>query len=339
MKKIIQSVLIAVICAVGLTGCIKPPKVPTPVEIKPNETAWVIPLDGSTKTDQAKFNSVEFLNGHKVATKRIWIDKVEKPIGRFSWEIEWIDAVRVITVDRSLVTREWTFDEKTGTSAKDEGIRCNTKDNIGLDIGITITVCINEDDASTYLYYHGERTLASVMDDNIRSFVTTSLSQKVASMDLADFQNSQNKIYADLAKEVTEDCKANGITVKSIGNARGWRFIDQKIQDSINASYIAQQDNKTAEMEQNAKKTRNATDILNQEKDNQIKVIKAKAEAEAAKTLEAVKEAAQFQNDLQVRLLTAQAQMEMAQKWDGKLPSNILPANSPMLMNLGATKQ
>ena len=45
------------------------------------------------------------------------IDKVERKIGRMYYDIEWIPAVRVIRVDRSLVTREWTDSPNTGSSA------------------------------------------------------------------------------------------------------------------------------------------------------------------------------------------------------------------------------
>lgn len=336
--------LIALLLA---TGC-KPVKVLDIREIKPNETAWAIPLDASADTGQVKFNSVDFLNQKKVAAKRIMIDKVERNIGRMYWDIEWIPAIRVIAIDRSLVTREWTADDKSGTSANDQGIHVNTMDNIKLDIGITITVNINEDDASTYLYYHGERPLADVTDQNIRSFVTKSLSQKVSSMNLADFQGHQAEIYNQLSAEVTAECKSKGITVQSIGNAKGWNFTDPKIQDSINASYIAQQDNKTAEMEQNAQKTRNQTKILiataqaqanldAQEVINKQTVETAEAQATAAKTLLVAKDAAEFQNGLKIRLLEAEAKMKLASTWNGQLPANILPSDSPMLMQLGTT--
>jgi hypothetical protein len=326
---------IMVLCILSITiGC-KPCKVLDPVEIKPNETCWVIPLDSQTESSQAKFNSVDFLNQKKVAAKRIMVDKVERSVGRMYWDIEWIPAVRVIKVDRSLVTREWVDGDAIGTSKKDEGIHVNTKDNIKLDIGITITVSIDEDNASTYLYYHGERPLSEITDSNVRSFITKVLSQHVSSMDLVEFQNRQVEIYNLISKEVTDEFKSKGITVQYVGNANGWRFVNEKIQESINASYIAQQDNKTAEMEQAAQKTRNATAILNQENNNKIKVISAQAEVDSAQKLQSAKEAAAFQNQLQIALVLAKAQATMAEKWDGRLPSNILPANSQMLMNLG----
>lgn len=334
MKQLLKPLLLLVATAFLATGCIKPPKIPTYVEIKPNETAWVIPLDAQSQSGQAKFNSIDFFNGHKVATKRIWIDKVEKPVGRFSYEIEWIDAVKVITVDRSLVTREWVAPDD-GTANNDQSIHVNTKDNIGLKIGINITVSIDEDDSSTYLYYHGERALADVTDQNIRGYVLTELSGQVSSLNLSDFQEAQASIYKKLSEDVTRECKTKGITVQFIGNAKGWQFMDTKIQDSINKSYMAQQDNKTAEMEQNAQKTRNQTSILINQNENTIKVATAQAEVDAATKLENAKDAAAFRNNLQIQLLNAQAKMTMATKWDGKMPSNIIPSTSPLLLNLG----
>ena len=88
-------------------------------------------------------------------------------------------------------------------------------------------------------------------------------------------------------------------------------------------------------MEQEAQRTRNATALLNQENANKIKVMTAQAEVDAATKLENAKEAAQFQNQLQITLIEAQAKMAMATKWNGSMPASILPSNSPLLMNLG----
>ena len=316
------------------TGC-TPVKVLDVREIKPNETAWLIPLDGASQGDQAKFNSVEFLNAKKIAAKRVMIDKVSRSIGRMPWDIEWIPASRVITVDRSLVTREFTDNAHSGTSAKNEGIPVNTKDNIALTVGLTITVNINEEDASTYLYYHGEKALSDVTDQNIRSYAVAELNRQVSSMTLVEFQQHQAEIYAMLFKDAVEAFKHKGVTIQYLGNAEGWKFRNESIQESINKSFIAQQDNKTAQMEQEAQRTRNATALLNQENANKIKVMTAQAEVDAATKLENAKEAAQFQNQLQITLIEAQAKMAMATKWNGSMPASILPSNSPLLMNLG----
>lgn len=326
MKKL--TLLASLVFTLALSVGCKPVKVLDVKVIGPNETAWVIPLDVSSKDNQAKFNSVEFLNSRKVAAKRVMIDKVDRSIGRFYWDIEWIPAVRVITVDRSLVTREWTDDDKSGTSKSKEGIQVNTRDNIGLTLGLTITVSIDEDDASTYLYYHGEKPLAKVTDENIRSYAVAELNKAVSAMDLVDFQKHQSEIYNKLFTNSVAVFKEKGITIQYLGNAEGWHFSNASIQESINKSFIAQQDNKTAEMEQVATKTRNATLVLN-----------AQAQVEAAEKLLKAKEAAELQNLLAIQKMAAETGLKMAEKWDGKLPSNILPSNSPLLMNLGPAQK
>ncbi len=306
-----------------LAGC-APVKVMDVVEIKPNETAWAIPLDSGSENGQVKFNSVDFLNQKKVASKRIMVDKVSRSIGRFWWDIEWIPAIRVIRVDRSLVTREWTDNPDTGTSSAKEGIGVVTKDSVQLRVGLTITASIEEDDASTYLYYHGERSLSDVLNQNVRSFAVAELTKEYAELNLASAQTNSTAIYARLFEDAKAAFKAKGITIQYLGNAEGLTYGDPKVQESINRSYTVQQDIKTAQMEQDAQKIRNQTTIMT-----------AQATADAAKELFAVKEASSLQTDLKIRQIEADAKLTMAQKWNGQMPANILPENSPMLMNLG----
>ena len=314
------------LASILFTGC-APVKILDVVEIKPNETAWAIPLDAMTQAGQVKFNSVDFLNQKKVASKRIMVDKVQRSIGRMYWDIEWIPATRVIKVDRSLVTREWTDASNTGTSPAREGIGVVTRDSVQLRVGLTVTASIDEDDASTYLYYHGERKLEDVLNQNVRSFAVAELTKEYSDLNLNAAQTNSTAIYNRLFEDAKAAFKAKGITIQYLGNAEGLTYADPKVQDSINRSYTVQQDTKTAEMEQNAQKIRNQTAILT-----------AQATAEAAKELFSVKEASSLQNDLKIRQLEAQAKVTMAEKWNGAMPANILPSDSPMLMNFGTAK-
>jgi hypothetical protein len=306
--------LLSCTMALFTIGC-KPVKVLDIVEIKPNDTAWAIPLDAMSKDGQVKFNSVDFLNQKKVSAKRIMVDKIEYKTGRFYWDIQWIPVTRVITVDRSLVTKEWIDKEDIGVV---------TKDSVQLRVGLTITASIDEDLASTYLYYHGARPLADVINQNVRSFAVAELTREYSELSLAEAQTQGTRIYNDLFQHAKEAFKAKGIEIQFLGNADGLEYADPKVQESINLSYKASQDAKTAEMEQSAQKIRNSTLILT-----------AQAQAEAAQKLFAAKEASSFNNDLQIRLLEAQAKMKMASNWNGALPANIIPGDSPILMNLG----
>jgi hypothetical protein len=297
-------------------GC-GPAKVPTTVEIQPNETVWVIPMD-ALGGDQAKFNSVDYLEKRKVAAKRVWVDKVIRSTGRMWFDYEWIDAVRVITVDRSLISREWTVDH--------QGIPVVTRDSVQLTVGLTVTANIEEDDASTYLYYHGAKKLVDVVDSNVRSYAVAELTRQYSQMGLAEAQTNGTLIYSKLSEDAKTFFKTKGITIQYLGNAEGWRYENPKIQESINANYIAEQDNKTALNQQTAQDVRNKT-----------KVNIAQAEADAANKLFAAQEATKFQVALQVQTMEAQARLSMATNWNGKLPENILPEGSPLLMNLGAS--
>lgn len=303
-----------------MTSC-TPVKVPDVIEVKSNETAWAIPMDGSSQDGQIKFNSVGFLNNKKVASKRIWVDKVPRKTGRFYWDIEWIPAIQVISVDRSLVTRQWT-DGKAGTSTDDEGVGVVTKDSVKLRVGLTVTASIDEDDASTYLYYHGARPLAQVLDQNIRSFAVAELTRDYSELSLSEAQTQGDRIYKSLFDAARKAFKPKGVTIQYLGNAEGLTYADSTVQSAINARYLAEQSVKTAEQEQNAQKIRNQTLVMN-----------AQTESDAAQRLLASKEAATFKNELNIKIMQAQA----ALKWNGQLPAYLMPANSPMLpmLNVG----
>lgn len=323
LKTLLMAVLVALVM-VAITGC-APVKVLDPITIGPNETAWAIPLDGLSQAGQVKFNSVDFLNQKKVSAKRYMVDKVSRKIGRFYWDIEWMPSSMIIKVDRSLVTREWTDGEGKGTSLKSEGIGVVTSDSVKLRVGLTITASIEEDDASLYLYYHGLKGLAEVLDQNIRSFAVAELTRKYSLLTLKDAQNKGATIYQELFKDAQKEFETKGITIHFLGNSEGLDYADPVIQESINRSYTAQQERQTAQMEQEAQRIRNETTVMT-----------AQATADAAQKTLAAQEASKLQVELDIQRMEAQAKLAMAQKWDGKLPESILPADSQFLFNIGA---
>lgn len=317
-----KEVSAAALIALFFSSC-APYKTLDVVEVQSNETAWAIPLDAMSKDGQVKFDSVAFLNQKKIASKRIMVDKVKRDTGRMYWDIEWIPTTRVIKVDRSLVTRQWT-DGAGGKSEDDFAIGVVTQDSVKLRVGLTITASIEEDDASTYLYYHGARALSEVLDQNIRSFAISELTKEYSQLNLNDAQVQGDEIYAKLFANAAKAFKPKGVSIQYLGNAEGLTYGDPTVQQAINARYLAEQDAKTAKEQQEAQKIRNATKVLN-----------AQAEADAAKKLLDAKEATSFQNDLQVKMMMAQASLTQTQRWNGVMPANIIPGNSPMLMNLG----
>src|SRR5436309_2352189 len=84
-------------------------------------SGFAIPYTGDTRK-QTSTNNEEFLRANLVATKQIrlpqqWIQLGYETTG---WNGEWRDAAKLIKVDKSPVTREWTADPNTGTSNRNE---------------------------------------------------------------------------------------------------------------------------------------------------------------------------------------------------------------------------
>lgn len=311
--------------AICLAGC-GPARYDKFAEIGPNETAFVIPLTGDSVGNQVKFNSVEFLDAKKVSAKRIAVPLMRKSTGRMWFSYEWIDTIVIFKVDRGLVSREWTDREGTGTSTKDEGIPVVTKDGIKLTVGCAVTTYIEESDAATYLYYHGLQKLSEVTDNNIRNFCISELTREYGQLDLSDAKTKGPEVFGKLFKDAAAYFKTKGITISQLGNAEGFDFKDPSIQKSINQRFIAEQDIQTAAQEK-----------LAQDKRNEKLIATAQTERDAAKMLFEAKEAATLKNQLEIQMTQAKAALTMAEKWNGQLPASILPANSPLLLNLNGS--
>ena len=114
----------------AMTSC-KPYQEKIYVEVEPNETAFVIPLEENTKANQTKLKSESYLEEKKVVAKRIYTPTQWHQTGRAWFSGNYIPTVRVIKVNRAPITREWTAANGTGTKGnKKEDIEVESKDTI-----------------------------------------------------------------------------------------------------------------------------------------------------------------------------------------------------------------
>ena len=297
---------------VALTACMGKPDLEELVEIKPNETSFMIKLEGDTKTGQAKFMSEEFLEQNKVATKRISIPHRKRSTGNSSYDYEWIPTAKLVTVDRTPVSREWTSNEKTGTSARNEGIRVESVESIDFSIGVVMTASIPEDRAAKFLYNYAGKALKDVADQDIRTYVQAGLSREFGVLTLVDGQHQKKEIF----DRVLTDTKAHfadlGVIINNLGYAEGMTYSDPAIQKAINDTYAAQQSVQTAKARvQEATQTRLAAEEF------------AKArEAQVAKT------------QLEIEVLKAQAMVEFAKNVKPGMLPNIVPQGSQLMFGL-----
>ncbi len=294
-KAILPVVLVA---GITLSGCVvKPYNKPKFVEIQPNQTAFVIPLEGKTK-DQGQFQSLEYLEDNQVAAKRIQIPRTWYKSGRLPGSGKYKDDVRVIVVDRFPETREWLSDKSRGTSDKAEGFVGESKDSIKFKVGMSATASIEESDAAKFLYKYNGKTLQEVMDFEIRNKIGTTLLEKYGSMDMEQIRSDKEGVIKHVRSVVVPYFKEMGITLTNIGYVGDLEYIDENVQKAINERFNAQEQQKAQEIK------------------NKTEIEKAKAETKAINERQAT-----LEKSLKLRELEIQA--EWIKKWDGKAPSVI----------------
>lgn len=303
-----------------LTGCSKPDWEEV-VEIKPNETAFLIKLEGDTQAGQKQFMSEAFLEQNKIATKRITIPHRKRDMGGLN-SYEWIPTVKLITVDRTPVTREWTRSKETGTNASNQAISVESKESIDFSIGVTVTGSIPEELASKFLYNFAGKPLSEVMDTNVRGYVQSILSREFGGLSLDDARTQKRQIFDMAFKETKEYFTKKGVQIDNLGYSEGMTYTDSNIQKSINETFQAEM------AVQKAKQ----------------KVEEAKQTRAAAEEFAKAKEAASAKADVDIKLMLAQAElnrslaaMELA-KHPERLPA-VVPQGTQLLNGLDALRK
>lgn len=239
-----------------------------------------------------------------------------------------------------------------------------TKDSIGLTVGATTTCSITELEAATYLYYFGEKPLQQVVDENVRGYAQEILAREFGCVPLQNTPVRDRKaddpqvqlgikegrfavvilfdetgketgqqvvelgameakvaIFRKAAEAVRAEFKTKGISVDVFGMLDLTPKGD--IQNAINERFIAQQKILTAGEEQRAQAIQ-----------NQTRIQRAEAEATAALKYREAAEAIELKNRLDIAGKQADALVEAAKKWNGQLPSGILPQGSNLLFGL-----
>jgi len=318
LKKVIK-LMGFLIPFVFLVGC-GPARLPLYEEILPNETAFVIPLEGASLSGQDKFDSVEFLQEKKVAAKRIYIPLKDSSTGRFWFQYKWIPTVRVIKVDRAPVTLVW----EDGNAIKVE-----SRDSIGFGVGTNITAMVKELDTARFLYYYPSGDLDTVLAKVVRSKSTELLGNKFAKYDLEGgtvtdpktgkttivegARQKKGEVVAETKRELTEYFAKTGVTISTFGLVGGLSYEDNEIQKAIN-------DNFKSELE-----IKNKVNIrLAQEETNMNLIAIATAEKESAFQFKLAKDARSAQVRLEIERMNAEANLERAKRWDGGLPDDML---------------
>lgn len=308
----------------SLPSC-KPYQKPVYKEIGSNETAFVIPLEGDI-SNQAKFDSTEALEKHKVATKRIMIPTRWNQTGRASGMGEYIPTVSIIVVDRSPITRNWEPQENG--KSKDTAIWVESSDSVGFSMGFNCTAFIKEADTATFLYWYSSGSLSNVMDSEIRGRIQQIAAEESAKYPLDELRNRKNDIAASVREDIIPFFKERGITITTVGMFGGMTYENPSIQTSIDNVFVAQQEKNVALAKYDAQKKENERIILAAEGKAKEKIISATAEAEQREIsataeanaitmlTKAISEGGQSYLDYK----EIEISIKNAERWDGALP-------------------
>jgi hypothetical protein len=228
--------------------------------ILPNESAFWIPDVGDNKGNQANLDSEQYLEANKIAAKRFIIPhhKLQNSGGWSSFDA-YVPDGRLIIVDRTPYSKEWVSAADRGSSSKNEGIQCQSKEGLNINVGVSIAASVSEANAAKFLYrfgiqppegnrtapeviftsvYYG-RSLSNVMDDIGRKKVETLLCSEIQSRTFEQANADANDIMTKVSKETSDYFATIGITLDFIGYADTWNF-DPSVQKAIDDRYAAQ---------------------------------------------------------------------------------------------------
>ena len=325
-------------------GCIKSYDKPEYVEIDTSETGFLIPLEGDT-TQQAKFQSEDYLKQRKVAAKRVQITHRWSQEGRISTDGRWIPTVRLVKVNRSPITREWMSTAATNGEGhrrpthNDQAIWIESADSVGFSMGFTCTSYISEDDAAKFLYWYPSGSLHDVMDQEVRARIQQ-ISAEVAAKYPLDMLRSKKQEISDAVKsDLTNFFATRGITITTVGMFGGMTYENPGIQKSIDDTFIAQQlkvvseakfeaqkkENERIELEANAMAEKARREAQGQA---DARLASAKAEADAIRLINLATGESQ-NNPLLLQLKSLEVEKARVEKWDGRYPQWWMAGNAP----------
>lgn len=309
----LTAIALIIAASTQLTGCIKPYQKPVFENVETHESAFLIPLVGDT-TSQSQFSSEEFLEKNMVATKRVEIPTKWVKTGRFANQGQYMPTAKLVKVDRKAVTREWTDSTTTGTSSENQGLIAESVESIAFMAKMNCTASIEEKNSAKFLYNYNVKSLAETMDTEIRALVESKFTEECAKLKIEEILLKKAEIMDNVRTYVIDHFASKGITISNLGLKGEFTYLDPSIQESINQRFIAENNAKAQEIE------------------NETAKKKAIADAEAIKTQ------ASTLNE-QIRLIEAQAKLkeaeaEMAKAEAMKEWKNVqVIGDSPLLFN------
>lgn len=343
MRKSYAATMCVVMLLVGMftpgCACIRPFDTPEYEMIAPNETGFLIPLEGDTGK-QAKFDSAAKVAEMKIAQKRVqikhrWVQDGRVVMGFGKNNGHYVGLVQLLKVNRMPVTRQWTSEKSTGTSAADQGIWVESKDSVGFSTGFSVTAMVEEPNAAMFLYRYQTKSLSQVMDTELRARVQSVVASTAAEYDMSELREKKGEMLSALKADILPFFKERGISITTVGMFGGFEYENPKVQASIDQVFISQREKEVAkalldaQADKNRRIEKEAEAIANKERE----IARGIADGKRA-VLAVANEAAKSPVFLKLREFEVEEQR--IQKWDGKYPTYMMNLGGggakPMLM-------
>jgi regulator of protease activity HflC (stomatin/prohibitin superfamily) len=256
----------------------------------------------------------------------------------------WIAAVKVIRVNRSPMTREWTADEGTGSLKSNQAIWVESADSVGFSMGFTCTAMIDEADAARFLYWYPTGSLEKVMDTEIRARIQQNAAEVAARYPLDSLRSKKQEMIDAVRVDVIPFFKNRGITVTTVSMFGGMTYENPEIQKAIDKTFIAQQekvvnqarfdaqqkDNDRIELEAQATAERARREAQGR---GDAKVTEAKAEAQSIREVAAALAEA-GKNPAFIQLRALEVETARTTRWDGRYPTYYIATGTGAAPNL-----
>lgn len=305
MKKVIQLILgIVILITVILcfSGC-KPYDKPEFVDISPSQTAIVIPLvDSANKQINNIDLTMKFLTENKVMSIQKQIAHRWIKTGWLPSSGEYIKTERLLVVERKPVTREWTEKKNTGTSARDEGIIAEDEASIGFMVRMNCSAKITAKDVIKFLYMYNEKTLADIMDTDIRAYVENTFVAECAKYSMSEILVNKGTIMKTVYESTKKYFEDFGITISILGLKGEVTYLNPDIQKAIDDNF------------------KSAKGLVTQKNNNEITLSKAKADKQAMVILTQTSALQLKLKEFEIKKQALDNEAAAIAKWNGAMP-------------------
>jgi len=229
-----------------------------PIMIEPSESAFWVPSTGDNEHTQVAMDTEDYYRNKKISKKLFLIPHMHLT-GSGTFFDYYVPSGTLIIVDRSMYSREWIAALHRGTSARDEGIHCQSSEGIDTTVGVSIGTEVTEDQAPRFLSHfktktpQGSRTdpqvmfnavyfspsLAEVMDNVLRPVIGQMVCKQIMARTVDDASREANVMMDAIRVEVTKYLDNVGIKLDNIGWADTFTY-PAAVQAAIDQRYAVE---------------------------------------------------------------------------------------------------